>query len=116
MTKVLKRAVPSFLVLTLLFSILSSLNCNAQDPADMVYEKDVTVWFHNGVYWQDYTGEIFTQKSTGRKYIKIHHALNVQKGVVYKNSDYTGGIKGGKRTSCKYMTKCDNGNSYYFNM
>lgn len=100
-------------VLSLILSIFAYPSANAQDPDpnDMRYEKQVTICFYNGVYWQDQHGDIFTHIPTNRKYLKAHHALTEAKS----NRDYN--KKGvGMRSKWRYLCNANNGFTYYFNM
>ena len=81
----------------------------------MQYECNVTVWFWTGVLWQDQVGEIYKDVTTGRRWIKVHHALTIHKGPVLSNRDYQKADAGMKK-KWRYLMNGDNGITYYFNI
>ncbi len=99
----------------MLIAAFSCHELSAQNPDNMQKMKNVTVWYWSGVYWQDQPGEIFVDASTNRKWVKVHHAMTIQRGPVLANRDYKkDGV--GMIRKWKYLMNGDNGMTYYFNI
>lgn len=106
---------PTLVSLAILLTVSATQQVFAQNPDDMQKVKNVTVWFWSGLHWQDQTGEVFVDTSTNRKWIKVHHALTIQRGPVLSNRDYKKDGVGQKRR-WRYLMDGDNGITYYFNI
>lgn len=97
-----------------------STNNSTTSDEDMEFVQQTTAWQWNTVAWFDSKASIFKNRRDGSYWVKI--VILATPGYVVcrvqNNPDYTtglGAIKGGCRTSKKYMA-VGNGITYYFDM